>query len=75
VAYLVPQGQKEVIEEDGGGRKCIILVTIARSKSQNRCKAMPTCLAVLEIPESKNWMSPIMDEVGRRDLTNYYRCQ
>ena len=47
MTYLVRQGQEEVIEEDGGGRNCIILVTIGRSKSQKRCKSMPTCLAVL----------------------------
>ena len=34
VARLVRQGQKEVIEEDGGDRNCIILATIARSQSQ-----------------------------------------
>jgi len=34
MAYLVRKGQKEVIEEDGRGRKCIILVAIARSQSQ-----------------------------------------
>jgi len=34
MAYLVPQGQKEVIEEDGCSRDCIILVAIARSQSR-----------------------------------------
>ena len=29
--YLVRQGQKEVVEEDGGGRNYIVLATIARS--------------------------------------------
>jgi len=33
MAYLVGQGQKEVIEEDGGGRNSIILVAITRSQS------------------------------------------
>ena len=42
MAYLVPQGQKEVIEEDGRGRKFIILVTIARSELQKQYKKMPT---------------------------------
>jgi len=32
MAYLVRQGQKEVIEEDGGGRNYIILVAISRSQ-------------------------------------------
>ena len=32
VAYLVRQGQKEVIEEDGGSRNYIILVVISRSQ-------------------------------------------
>jgi len=36
IAYLVRQGQKEVIEEDGRGRNCIILVEIARSQPQTR---------------------------------------
>jgi len=31
MAYLVRQGQKEVIEEDGCGRECIMLDAIARS--------------------------------------------
>jgi len=35
VAHLVRQSQKEVIEEDGGDRKCVILATIARSQSQS----------------------------------------
>ena len=47
VAYLVRQGQKEVIEEDGGGRNYVILAEIARSWPQTRLKSVPTFLAVL----------------------------
>jgi len=36
MAYLVRQCQEVVVEENGGGRNCIILVTIARSQSQKR---------------------------------------
>ena len=36
MAHLVRQGQEEVIEEDGGGRNCIVLVAIARSQLQTR---------------------------------------
>ena len=36
VAHLVRQGQKEVIEEGGGGRNCIILVEIPHSQPQTR---------------------------------------
>lgn len=34
LSHLVPQCQKEVIEEDCRGRDCVILVTIVRSQSQ-----------------------------------------
>jgi len=34
VAHLVHQGKKEVIEEDGGDRNCIILAAVARSQPQ-----------------------------------------
>jgi len=34
VAYLVGQGQKEVIEEDSGDCNCIILAKVARSQPQ-----------------------------------------
>ena len=36
MAYLIRQGQKEVIEEDGGGGKRIILVAILYSQPQKR---------------------------------------
>jgi hypothetical protein len=36
MAYLVLQGQEEVVEEDGSYRNWIILVTIFHSQSQNR---------------------------------------
>jgi len=36
VAYLVRQGQEVVIEENGGGRNYIILVTIARYQLQKQ---------------------------------------
>lgn len=47
VAYLVRQGQQEVIEEDGGSRGYIILVVISRSQEQEWYKPMPTFLEVL----------------------------
>jgi len=36
VAYLIRQGQKEVVEEDGCGRNSVILVEIACSQEQKR---------------------------------------
>ena len=33
MAYLVCQSQKEVVEEDGGGRNCIVLVAVDRFQS------------------------------------------
>ena len=36
MAHLVRKGQEVVIEEDGGGRNCIILVMIARSQLKNQ---------------------------------------
>ena len=53
MAYLVRQSQKEVIEEDGGGRDCVILIATARSRSQTRLKSMPTFLAVLGYHSAK----------------------
>jgi hypothetical protein len=35
IAYLVPQSQQEVVEEEGGNRNCIILVVIPHAESQN----------------------------------------
>ena len=64
MAYLVPQGQKEVIEGEGSGRNYMILVVIARSQPRKRWKLMPTFLAVLGIPRSKGQISLFADEVG-----------
>jgi len=58
VAYLVPQGQEEVIEEDGGGCNYIILMATARSQSEEQCKSMPTFLAVLGASKSKGRITP-----------------
>jgi hypothetical protein len=46
VAYLVRQGQQEVIEEDGGDRGRIILVSIPHQYSQSKMMkndAHPCC--------------------------------
>ena len=66
MAYLVCKSQKEIIEEDGGGRNCIILVAIARSQSQKRRKLMLTLNAVLEISGSEGWESLLMNGVKGR---------
>jgi len=49
MAHLVGQGQKEVIEEDGGDRSCIILITIPRSQSRSRLGLTLTLPAVLRV--------------------------
>ena len=49
MAYLVGQGQKEVIEEDGGDRNRIILIVIPHCQSQQRLKLTPTFSAVLRV--------------------------
>jgi len=48
-AYLVRQGQQEVVEEDGGGRNCVILAVIPQSASQKRVKFMLTSIEVLGV--------------------------
>jgi len=75
VAYLVPQGQKEFIEEEGGDRNYMILVVIARSQPQKQWKLMPTFLTVLGIPQSKGRISLVTDGVRGSGLTNYWRCR
>jgi len=49
VAYLVRQGQQEVIEEDDGDRNYVILVVISHPWSQRRRRSMLTSIEVLEI--------------------------
>jgi len=72
VAYLVRQGQKEVIEQEGSGRDYLILVVIAHYQPQKRCKSAPAFLAVL-ISQSKDRISLVAD--GGRGLTDYFRCR
>ena len=36
IVYLIRQGQQEVVEEDGGDRKAIILAAILHSTSRKR---------------------------------------
>jgi hypothetical protein len=36
MAYLVRQGQQEVVEEDGDDRNCIILVSIPHQHSESK---------------------------------------
>jgi hypothetical protein len=69
MAYLVPQGQKVVIEAEGGGRNCVILGATTHSRSQRRWELMPTFPAVLEISESKGRESPLMSGKKGRELT------
>jgi len=66
MAHLVGQGQKEVIEEDGGDCNCIILTTILRSQSQNRLKSTPTFPPALKVSKSKGRLSGIMDWIKGR---------
>jgi hypothetical protein len=73
MAYLVPQGQKVVIEAEGGGRNCVILGATTHSRSQRRWELMPTFPAVLEILESKGRESPLMNGTKGRGLTYHGR--
>ena len=50
VAYLVRQGQYEVVEEEGGCRHLVILAIISHSGSSKRRKLILTPTAFLEIP-------------------------
>jgi len=75
MAHLVGQGQKEVIEEDGGDRNCIILIAISRSQSQARLKSTPTLSAVLRVSRSKGRVSGIVDGIKGRGRTSYSRCR
>jgi len=75
MAHLVGQGQKEVIEEDGGDRNCIILIIIPRSQSQNRLKLTPTLPEVLRVLGSKGRVSGIADGIKGRGRTSYSRCR
>lgn len=50
VAYLVRQGQQEVVEEDGGDGDYVILVVITSHQwSQRRRRLTLTSIEVLEI--------------------------
>ena len=69
VAYLVRQGQKVVIEEDGGDRDCIILIVIPRAQSQKWLKSTPTLPVVLRVLESNGRVSQIVDGIEGKSRT------
>jgi hypothetical protein len=50
IAYLVRQGQQEVLEEDSGGCNCVILPIIDRSLAQRRENDENWCL-----PPLRSW--------------------
>ena len=67
MTYLVRQGQKEVIEADGGCGECVVLGIIARSQLQKLRKSMLTLAAVLGILEFNDWEDPLMNGIKGRD--------
>jgi hypothetical protein len=71
-AYLVWQGQQEVIEEDCSDRNCIVLVPIPCQYSRSK-KSTLTLDAVLRILVSKRLVSLVMDRTEGRGLTVYSR--
>ena len=67
MTYLICQGQKEVIEADGGCGERVILGIIARSQLQKLRKSMLTLAAVLGILEFNGWEDPLMNGIKGRD--------
>ena len=60
-AYLIRQGQQVVVEQDGSGRKDIILAAIPRFELQNRRKLMFTLIEVLGVWKSKGQEATLMN--------------
>jgi len=71
MAYLVRQGQQEVVEEDDGDCNYVILVVISHQWSQRRRRSMLTSIEVLEIVQRSG--KKLMNRVKGKGLTDHDR--